>query len=410
MTPENRQSRLGALGASSRERVQGSLAAVAGVGRALEVFDRPWWLYRARGAIPHLDVVFRDPVPPAEPDVALCRRLIDAYVLAQADAPAPTGMWSHGIFEQRQRELVRALDRGDPTVLAELLAGMFRSDFVLGMAPGSLGVGRRPAMLQRLGSLTTLSKLVSLAESQGVARVENPEQGAAGVGLENGVDALVRSLETHLEISLDFPDVGAAYGVMAAGRLITPETPDQVYAAARLREAIGKHLADRPEPLRVVEIGGGYGGMAYWLLRMVDSTVRYVVIDLPVVNVLQGYFLSQALGHTVVSLYGEETGPVSIVPGHALSSVETPFDALVNKDSMPEMAPGAASGYLSWARSACNGIFYSYNQEAAASFAGTPQIVVPEVLGQIGGFTRISRDVSWLRRGYAEEIYVIGSL
>lgn len=43
--------------------------------------------------------------------------------------------------------------------------------------------------------------------------------------------------------------------------------------------------------------------MAYWLLRM--SNLRYTIVDLPLINVLQGYFLSQALGPSKVSLHGE---------------------------------------------------------------------------------------------------------
>ncbi|HWF36866.1 MAG TPA: putative sugar O-methyltransferase, partial [Solirubrobacteraceae bacterium] len=207
--------------------------------------------------------------------------------------------------------------------------------------------------------------------------------------------------------SLDFPAVGAAYGVLAAGRLITPDTPDQVYAAARIRDVLHEHFSGRGEPLRVVEIGAGYGGMAYWLLKLFREPMKYAVVDLPVANVLQGYFLAQTLGHSRVSLYGEDPASVAVLPGHALSAVEAPFDALLNKDSMPEIPHDALLDYLRWARGACTGVFYSYNQEAAAEFAGTVQNVVPSVLASIGGFSRKRRDASWLRRGYVEELYAI---
>jgi hypothetical protein len=316
-------------------------------------------------------------------------------------------MWSHEIFLNRQRELVLALERSEPAGVAELLASMFRSDFIVGIAPGSLGIGRQPRMLARLSYLATMSKLVSLAESQGAALVENPEQGAVGIALAGGVDALMQSLEDSLGLSLDFPAVGAAYGVLAGGRLITPDTPDQVYAAARIRDLLHEHFAERTEPLRVVEIGAGYGGMAYWLWELFHEPLQYAVLDLPITNVLQGYFLAQTLGHSQVSLYGEGPGPVAVLPGHALSDVTAPFDVLLNKDSMPEIPHDALLDYLRWARGACTGIFYSYNQEAAAEFAGTAQNVVPRVLTAIGGFSRRRRDASWLRRGYVEEVYAI---
>jgi hypothetical protein len=339
--------------------------------------------------------------------VAICERLIDAYALSETEASAPSGMWSHELFHDRQRELVQALGHSDAARLADLLASMFRSDFVLGMAQGSMGVEVTSRFNAKIMQLNTLNKLVALAESVGAARCENPEQGSVGIAFMNGVEALMENIETALGVSLDFPDIGAAYGIRMAGRLITPDAPDQVYSAARLREAIRTYLPDR-DALRVVEIGGGYGGMAYWLLRMTD--VAYRIIDLPVVNVLQGYFLAHAFGPSEVSFHGETSKRVAIMPTHALASIELPFDVIVNKDSMPEIPEGALMDYLSWARAGCDGIFYSYNQEAAAPFDGMPQNVVPEALRRVGGFVRVRRDPSWLRRGYAEEIYrAVGS-
>jgi hypothetical protein len=372
--------------------------------RLLEIFDRPPWLYRLRGAVPTGEQRFRPPRPVTDADLALCRRLIDAHHLAQAEAPPPAGMWSHSVFDERQRVLKDALRRGHPEVLADLLGSMFRSDFVLGMAAGSMGRERLPGPVARLAWLSTMSKVVALAEAIGATRAENPEQGTVGSALRAGVDDLVARMEEQLGISLDFPDVGAAYGVVVGGRLMTSETPDQIYAAARLRDVIRAYVPPADAPPRIVEIGGGYGGMAYWLLRMVDA--RYVIVDLPVVGVIQGYFLSQALGHDDVALHGEPPAQVTIVPDHAVASVQVPFDVLANKDSLPEIPAAAAAGYLRWAASACSGVFYSNNQESAAVFEGTPQNVVCELVAQAGGFSRVRRDTSALRRGYVEEVFV----
>ena len=190
---------------------------------------------------------------------------------------------------------------------------MFRSDFVLGLHSGSLRTGRRSRVRRRVTQLAALSRLVSLAESQGCTPVENSEQGSVGIAFaDGGVEALVDKLEATLGVSLDFPDVGAAYGVMAAGRMISRDTPEQVYAAARLLTAMHTHPPSGEQPPQVVEIGGGYGAMAYWLLQM--RAVPYTIVDLPIVNVLQGYLLAQALGHTKVSLYGEPPAQVAILP------------------------------------------------------------------------------------------------
>ena len=63
----------------------------------LKMVRRPEWLYRGPRAIPRGRLEFRGPRPVTEDNVALCRRLIDAYVRAtdaQTGAPATTGIWA----------------------------------------------------------------------------------------------------------------------------------------------------------------------------------------------------------------------------------------------------------------------------------------------------------------------------
>jgi putative sugar O-methyltransferase len=373
------------------------------LGRAIQTLDRPGWLYGFRGTIPSLDLHFRAARPVTGADIALCERLIEAYALAQAEGPPTSGMWAHEVFQDRQRNLAFALQAGNGEMLAELLASMFRSEFVLGMASGSFGVHKGWRMVDRLWGHLILKKLVALAESQGTARAENPEQGDVGLAFFESVEKLVADTETALGTSLNFPDVGAAYGIEIDGRLISYDSLDQIYGAARIKDAVRRYLPDRDSPLRVVEIGGGFGAMAYWLLQMMD--LSYAIVDLPIINVLQGYFLTRAMGEDRVCLYGEEHRRIQILPTHALSDTELPFDVLANKDSMPEIPSGAVLEYLQWARGGCNGIFYSYNQEAGTPVNGEPQNVVPALIAQLGGLERLSRDTSWLRRGYVEEVY-----
>jgi hypothetical protein len=385
-------------------KLQRDRTAVSAWSKALVSFDRPRWLYRPRG-LPSTEMRFRDPRPVTDDDVALCRRLIDAYALALEDAPSTTGMWAHDIFRDRQQELIDALERRDAPLLAERLASMFRSDFVGGMALGSFGLVGPRRVSRSLNRLHTLSKLAALGESLGTAYAENPEQGRVGAAFAGGLERFVADTEAALGTSIDFPEVGAAYGVEAGGRLITHDSPDQINAAMRLRKAIEMFLSERDGPLRVVEIGGGYGGMAYWFVSSFERLASYTIIDLPVVNVIQGYFLSQALGAESVSLHGESPARVAIAPTHALAIIATPFDVLANKDSMPEIPEAAVVEYLSWARENCTGIFYSANQEGAGDFDGTQQIIVREAVARTGGFVPVRRDPSWLRRGYVEEIF-----
>jgi hypothetical protein len=370
--------------------------------QVLKAFDRPASLWVRRG-VSSPELYYRDPQPVSDADVELCGRLINAYALAQQDGPKMAGMWAHEVFQGRQRRLVDALEAQHPEDVAELLGSMFRAEFVVGMAGGNLGTGRQGRVARRISGVFTLSKLVALAESQGAERAENREHRInSGRGFEGDIGALIEQTEASLGVGLDFPEVGACYGLRIAGRLMTFDSLDQLYAAGRLRAALETHVVSSG-PLHIVEIGGGYGCLAYWLERMMD--VRYTLVDLPVVNVLQGYFLAKALGAAEVSFYGEQTGRITILPTHGMEQIGRPVDVVINKDSMPEIAEEAALGYLGWISENCDGIFYSYNQEGAVPFDGSPQNVVSEMIARLGTFARVSRDASWLRPGYVEEVY-----
>jgi hypothetical protein len=344
-------------------------------------------------------------------DLELCRRLIAVYSKASErdQSHVPTeGMWSW-IFDMRQRKLAATLERGDAGALAGLMATMFQEDFVLGISSEPILSHTHSKLGSRIWCLVTFDGLVSLAEELGVAPVENPLQGGVGLAFEAGVGELFVGLERGLGFRLEFPDVGAPSGLSVENRLITPDTPDQINAAVRLDQAICLHLdgrADGANPLRVVEIGGGYGGMCYWFLERRDAVATYTIVDLPIVNVIQGYFLARALGHERVSFHGEPSRQVKIVPDFALAGVESPFDVLVNKDSMPEMPYGTMMEYLEWGAMNCEGLFYSCNQEASAEFRGEAQGVVHKAVAEMGRFERLRRDKSWVRRAYVEEIYV----
>ena len=243
---------------------------------------------------------------PNDIDLDLCERLITAYAKtleAMTYETSEPDMWSW-ILEARQRDVAAALEAQDVEGLAALLTSMFRQDFVLGMAPGPI-FGNASSRLARLSwRLKTLDALTSLAEALGIVKVETPEQGETALAFEAGVDNLIAGLEQALGFRLDFPDVGAAIGFEFGTRLITPDTPDQIYAAFRIDQALRTHWeprVDRAQSISITEIGGGYGSMCYWLLQMRRSIVSYTIVDLPIVNVIQGYFLGRALGPDRVS-------------------------------------------------------------------------------------------------------------
>jgi hypothetical protein len=378
--------------------------------RLLEGISRPSWLYRAGGRIPRCAIEVRPPRPVTAQDVLLCERLIAAFTKASSDAhsaASPEDIWGW-IIDNHHPKLLDTLERRNARDLAQLLSSMFQEDFMWGLM-GDAGVSHhRRRFGSRILSLRALDSLVSLAEAVGAVSAETTGQGQAGAVFDEGLSELVRRTNEAVGLQIDFPDVGMPYGLVVDGIMITPNTPEEVYAALRLDRARLNHLPLRSEQAtKVVEVGGGYGGMCYWFLRMRPGIGQYTIVDLPITNLIQGYFLAQALGATTVSFFGEPSAQVTILPNTALAEVATPFDILVNKDGLTIMPHGTMISYLEWGRANCDGLFFSYNQESRAVYHGEwVQGVVSEAIDRIGGFTRTRRDNSWLLQGHIEEIYI----
>ena|SRR5665213_164740 len=371
----------------------------------VETVSRPWWLYRSRGRLTLGKIHQQPPASVTDADIALCERLISAFAGATRD-PAEqeaSGSWAQ-LLDMHYHKLAEALERADAYDLAELLASMFRQKITSGFMMQADVSATRSWLGSRILSIKSLDALVSLAEALGAILVDGPEMRAAGLVFDESLATLLTRVDQRLGFRVAFPHIGAPFGLSVDGRLITLETPEQIYAAVRLDHAINTHIATRSvEQLRVVEIGGGYGALCYWYLHMKPSISSYTIVDLPIVNVLQGYFLSRA--GISVSFYGEKRAQVAILPTGALVQIESPFGVLVNKDSMPEMPHDTMKRYLEWGRTHCDGLFYSYNAEAGLNFLGSRGGCVGEAVDQVGGFRRLRRDPSWLRRGYVEEIY-----
>jgi hypothetical protein len=376
---------------------------------------RPEWLYRDDVKIPRYELTFAPGLPPTPADVALCARLIAAYQQACPEPIGNTGatpLWST-IIDRHFQPLLTALQRGDAKGLADLLSTAFQQSILHGITSADRYKG---VWLTRLWYLKCLDDLVSLAEYLGVARTENPEQGPFGDALKDGAEPLVRAIEAAAGIEMGFPAVGAPYGLQIGRSMITMETPEHTYAALQVNQAIDRNLptetVDQPN---IVEIGAGFGGTAYRLLKLRAHRIRsYTIIDLPLINVMQGYFLGSVFGADRIALYGEQhpdeqtQRTIRVMPTVFIHQmVERNVDLLLNENSMPEMPECAVEEYIRLARRVVRGVFYSYNHETNRAQQGVPQVLVPAIVSRVGGFRRVSRDLSWIRRGYVEEVYLV---
>ena len=313
-----------------------------------------------------------------------------------------------GLARLYHGELLALLRAKNPVALAEYLCNMSRRGATVGITQGEPEFRKASASrrLRDWGALFILDRLVALAEIVGALRMENPEQGSWGENLYAEPDELIGKLESALGIGIMVPEVeGCLFGLETRSGRLHFRDITALYAAWRIR-TITSHL----EEASICEIGGGVGRVAYYCAKFGIRSVA--IFDLPFVNVLQGYFLIRALPGANVVLYGEkmpEDGQaIRILPGWVLGDVPPKtFDLALNQDSFPEIERSIVRQYLREIGRTSRSHFLSINHEAETPIEGSTatQLVVGDVVKEVGGFERLYRFPCWVRAGYLEELY-----
>ncbi len=128
-------------------------------------------------------------------------------------------------------------------------------------------------------------------------------------------------------------------------------------------------LAPRGRPARVVEIGGGYGGLALSLSTILGDS-RYVIVDLPEVLLFSAAYLTLHAPEKSLFLY-DPASPARLaeadfvlLPDYRLDLLAgSDFDLAINLASMQEMRPEQVERYLDFLNATCSGVFYSCNRD-----------------------------------------------
>lgn len=343
-----------------------------------------------------------DFLPPDEPDELITRRLLTAYQKATAAGGAgPDGLWS-GFASVYQQEFEGYLRAGDCSNVARVLAQMFRHPVTSGLALGAdtYAMTMKDA---RPSAADWRHKAVYLGVGCGVLSAQCPEQGEYGT-LENR-DSLAVLLNVAERLGIDPipPQAGAYFGARLAGKIVSINYLHHIYTAHRIKSILQRDSWD------CLEIGGGVGFLAYSASQF--GSRRFCIVDLPLVNVLQGYYLLKSSLASRVRLFGEESSSTSheiqIVPNWFIEQLESKsFDIVVNQDSFPEMGDDTMRDYLNSVPRLSRGYFLSINQEArAASGETTRHGWVHDVCRQMPNFKQIYRAPYWTREGYVEELF-----
>lgn len=149
---------------------------------------------------------------------------------------------------------------------------------------------------------------------------------------------------------LDSPCVGNPYGYFIDGTFIKSGSDYQHYYAT----AIGRLIKNETSKC-VVELGAGFGGMAYYLIRD-NSDLTYIDLDLPENMALTAYYLLKAFPEKKTLLFGEadlntetiQRNDILIMPSFEVNNLPDRCAELVfNSYSLAEMSPETISTYIS---------------------------------------------------------------
>jgi len=144
------------------------------------------------------------------------------------------------------------------------------------------------------------------------------------------------------------PGVGNPFGVKINGTHISVGAEYAHYCAHRVDGLLDSQNAV------VAEIGGGFGGMAYYLLRD-RPKVAYLDFDNPESIALSSYYLMKAFPSLKFLLYGEEAltknaiarADVALMPAFELESMPAEcVDITFSSLSMTDLSSDAMSRYL----------------------------------------------------------------
>lgn len=245
--------------------------------------------------------------------------------------------------------------------------------------------------------------LIQLAASVGVTRLFNFEQPHNFPYLDQDHTVeMAKGAFAELGIG-DIPTTGqGAYGLETPFGLLSLR---HVIALGYLREikAVMKYSGRQYD--QIVEIGGGSGRTAFHAAR--DLKMRYSIIDLPAVSVIQ-YLLLR--GNNVPARLWENTVPerghVNLMSAFKKHDPQVFQNALfVNFDSFVEMSAETQADYVRLIRDAGADLL-SINQEANTTMNAAGDRQNWNIQKQFqGGYSAGPRQLFWEREGYITQAF-----
>jgi hypothetical protein len=295
-------------------------------------------------------------------DSAIIHRLISAFHHASA------GFLGHGAsmwagFDPLKTDINEALTSRDVTQLSRLLREPSSNELFYGFDNLTKKLTRRMKRRLRFGINTKRDAfeelhrlLFDIAGAAGVARVFSSE-GPIDRQRRPPVEDILTSLDEAFGFKIDFPNpYPDEFGIVTSRGIASYRAIQALCQTWR-----SKTLLNRMNGKRLLEIGAGLGRNAYYAVRF--GIENYTIIDLPITQVAQGYFLGRTLGGETISLSGEMS-PAQIrirSPDWLFKNAET-FDLVINVDSLTELDKATADSYVRYSKEQAKA-FWSMNHE-----------------------------------------------
>ena len=282
------------------------------------------------------------------------------------------------------REYAMALMEKNLTYLHDVLRYMCSSSLTRGIFGGDLvyETYKNNDHDRTMFVFGVFDKLVSIVEATGLVPCFNPED-------KHFVSYMYNQPEFYLDLiakKYNF-DIGAP---KYAGNNLGIQTEYGLYSQ---RDMFALHLAltvadkYKDKNIRICEIGGGVGHLAYYLHRL--GYRNLTIVDLPTISTLQMYFL----GTNLCRYNGITFMPTEEFTGD--------YDIVLNADSFIEMSRESATHYLNLIKKNAKHLI-SINQETGPHQFGAAGFRVCDITDM----PRIARSMSWIRKGWVYEEYL----
>jgi putative sugar O-methyltransferase len=269
-------------------------------------------------------------------DSALLKRISVAYIKASNDLLAhsevfrPSNEWLP-IYKHNLKEAIQALEECNTSDLDKIYRNFWREPCSTGLV--GLPVDMKSSFFGKAQNISYVNKSLYLNDS-----IHRFNLWKKLLGQRFPIDSLIS------------PVIGNPYGYFIDEKFIKSGADYQHYYATRINDLLNVKQGRKI----VAEIGGGFGGMAYYLIRDAKNST-YIDFDLPENLALTTYYLLKAFPEKKVLLYGEAEldgmkladYDIILMPSFQLDKLpDATCDLIFNSYSLAEMSAKTISHYV----------------------------------------------------------------